>query len=135
MSLGKSDAARARRSLDHAVVVRIRTDCGRQQRGFCFWCDRPIDESLWTLEHLVPQSHRGRTIHRNCVMACEPCNTSRQARELIGFLTVCALRVDAATRRDFVINRAKRIASAINMRRPGLLVKEVMDAVEKGTHG
>lgn len=44
---------------------------------FCFWCNEHLAYAEATIEHLIRVADGGKTNMRNCVIACQPCNSRR----------------------------------------------------------
>lgn len=45
---------------------------------YCYWCKKPLDSTLATLDHLIPLSKGGTNGIDNFVLACENCNQERR---------------------------------------------------------
>lgn len=43
----------------------------------CQYCDAGVTRTTATLDHVLPQSHGGRSIWENCTTACSACNSKK----------------------------------------------------------
>ena len=48
----------------------------------CQYCGKPLNKEKATIDHVVPRrgGYKGRTVWSNCVIACQPCNTTKGNR-------------------------------------------------------
>ena len=82
----------ARAEARHAVTGAWFRTLGEQQREYkikalaardgsagCAYCGK---EGEMAIEHVTPQAKNGRTVFRNLVLACTPCNSSKGDRDL-----------------------------------------------------
>ncbi|WP_353056659.1 HNH endonuclease [Mesobacillus subterraneus] len=51
--------------------------------GYCSYCQKPLDYSNATLDHLVALSRGGENTFENVVGACGSCNTSKQDKPVL----------------------------------------------------
>lgn len=51
----------------------------RQQRGKCYWCKAPLGD-VYHVDHVIPLSRGGTNDLSNLVLACPPCNLSKNDR-------------------------------------------------------
>lgn len=49
----------------------------RRDHGICFFCDYPVTQDRFHVDHLHPFLYGGETIPRNLVLACVPCNKQK----------------------------------------------------------
>lgn len=43
----------------------------------CQYCNKEVNRKTATLDHVLPQSHGGRSIWENCTTACSECNSKK----------------------------------------------------------
>lgn len=46
--------------------------------SFCYWCRKPLDSTLATIDHIIPLSKGGTNGMDNFVLACKDCNHNRR---------------------------------------------------------
>ena len=58
-----------------------KTQWWRQQigPGLCYHCGQKVPADTLTMDHLLPISRGGKSVKKNCVPACKPCNTAKSA--------------------------------------------------------
>ena len=49
----------------------------KRDRGICQYCDKKIDESQITIDHIIPKAKGGQTSFTNCVICCKLCNNKK----------------------------------------------------------
>lgn len=70
-------------------LQRLRDSAFRRQRGFCWWCNKPMSQGIENIpdacsgDHLIRRVDGGRTEEGNIVAACRKCNSSRHRYEVI----------------------------------------------------
>lgn len=47
-------------------------------KPFCYWCEKSLDSTLATLDHIIPLSRGGTNGTDNFVLACHNCNKNRR---------------------------------------------------------
>jgi 5-methylcytosine-specific restriction endonuclease McrA len=57
----------------------------RRFGGRCFHCNRSIEITEFTLDHLRPKFHGGDDHLHNLVFACRSCNQSKASNDLVNF--------------------------------------------------
>lgn len=117
--------------LTRNIDAQLRERLSRRQLHLCFWCNAAVPPESRSLEHIVARTNGGFTGTANCVMACKACNNKRAHRCPIAFLAKMAVRLDGREQRLFIESRAKRISKALKEDRPGLIVREVLDILER----
>ena len=71
----------------------LRERCSTEQNHRCCYCGYRTNEGndkqrIATLEHLIPQSKKGKDTYENCVMACYECNRKRGSIKLETFINI-----------------------------------------------
>lgn len=51
-----------------------RLEAYRKQKGFCYYCNKEVEQKKATADHLIPLQLGGSTERDNIVMACNSCN-------------------------------------------------------------
>lgn len=66
----------------------IRKDCFSKGEGRCLYCKRQVDNSSFTIDHIVPQCSISCPPGRdNLVIACASCNSRKGCRNFIDFIS------------------------------------------------
>jgi 5-methylcytosine-specific restriction protein A len=47
--------------------------------GICYHCKQKFKIEDLTMDHLLPISRGGKSVKKNCVPSCKPCNTAKAA--------------------------------------------------------
>lgn len=63
----------------------------------CVYCSSTIEETMLTLDHIIPYSQHGTNDASNLVTACGRCNKSRGPRSLSDFLITVAAYLNHST--------------------------------------
>jgi 5-methylcytosine-specific restriction endonuclease McrA len=50
----------------------------KTQQGVCYYCNRKVEKSDLTMDHLVPLSRGGKSTKGNIVPACKECNNKKK---------------------------------------------------------
>ena len=58
-------------------VKLTRTNIYIRDRGRCQYCDKRLNRSRFTLDHVIPKSKGGETDWNNLVISCSSCNTKK----------------------------------------------------------
>jgi len=59
------------------------------QRGRCFFCDKPLPETIATVEHLVAKANGGNDQDGNCVACCKSANQLLGSMSLKEKIQIC----------------------------------------------
>jgi 5-methylcytosine-specific restriction endonuclease McrA len=54
-----------------------RTNIHLRDNGLCSYCNRRVERSDATIDHVLPFSKGGKTTWENCVLSCAPCNSQK----------------------------------------------------------
>lgn len=79
----RAAAARIRANRRNAQGEWTNKDLNRQfkiQNGNCWWCGCKLKKDNFEVDHRVPLSKGGTNYPNNIVVACKPCNRSKQAK-------------------------------------------------------
>ena len=79
-----------------------------RDRLACFYCDDQLSVETATVDHVVPRLHGGSHDVENLVTACQPCNSSKNARRLPDEADVLA---EVAARNEAARAEIERVAS------------------------
>jgi len=63
--------------LPNRKVYFNRRNLYRRDRFTCQYCERKLDSSELTIDHVIPRSRGGKSNWTNCVLACNKCNTKK----------------------------------------------------------
>lgn len=83
-----------RRSLSADGKRRAKKALWKKSGGKCFYCgvemhnDSKMDETQFTLDHLIPLKDGGNNKHENFVAACRKCNSDRGSKRVAEFVGV-----------------------------------------------
>ena len=58
-------------------VKLTRTNLFVRDRGRCQYCDKRLNKSRFTIDHVIPKSKGGKTDWNNLVVSCSKCNTKK----------------------------------------------------------
>jgi 5-methylcytosine-specific restriction endonuclease McrA len=58
-------------------VKLTRTNIYVRDKGRCQYCDKRLNKSRFTIDHVVPKSKGGKTDWNNLVVSCSKCNTKK----------------------------------------------------------
>jgi len=74
-------------NLDFFNDARLRHLILEREQGLCFYCLRKIQESNFTIDHVIPRCNgKEDNSYRNVVSCCFECNSRKQGREATDFL-------------------------------------------------
>ncbi len=66
--------------------------------GSCYWCDIDVSNELYHIDHYVPLVLGGPNIFSNLRISCQPCNSSKSAKDPLEFATQIGKSEDPAIR-------------------------------------
>lgn len=61
----------------HLHVSFSRAALVRRDRATCQYCNKQLQPSMITIDHVLPKSLGGGTNFSNCVVCCKPCNSKK----------------------------------------------------------
>lgn len=76
LALGQKELTRKERRHERVRYAGIK-NVRLAANPFCHWCDKPLDKSTATADHLIPLSRGGPNEDWNIVIACLKCNKMR----------------------------------------------------------
>ncbi len=71
---------------DGPIPGSMRFDVLVRSKGICVACGAKSSEAKLHVDHIIPRSRNGRTIHENLQALCGPCNTAKRDRDETDFL-------------------------------------------------
>lgn len=70
-------SGRDQKRLFRGVVRRV---IFAREGGVCWYCGRSLEYRQVQIDHVIPWSQGGRTIEKNGVASCGPCNRAKSAK-------------------------------------------------------
>ena len=58
------------------------------QKPRCYYCEKVMEKSEVTMDHIVPISRGGKSTRGNVVPCCKPCNTKKRDQTAVDMIKV-----------------------------------------------
>ena len=86
--------------------------------GNCYWCEKDVSKDLYHIDHYIPLALKGPNIVSNLRVACQPCNSTKHAKDPLQFAEEIGKTEDPSIREGI-------------LREADILIKDYLSGVKK----